>query len=275
MEAHEIDDEKIKESLAYKWEYLVKFVQNHVEIMLRKLYIKIIEVEEENSAPDSNRHAGSQIHERNWLKMLYSENNGRIRIVGPLGERPLHVCALGIDRFRHIDFQGQGNYVATGIVEGILAFARNIKVFVQTAYGDKRPDLVTYFRREIVAEFGKDYCAIVGDYLVKTEDANQKSGGSATLPLDWVKDHDKRPPYWEHITKWQQMHLKTRGLLKPPARFSRILVTKGIFEGETILFPLIAGNHLEAIYKLLEWQKDCMRSDGPRASTGTESLGPR
>ena len=118
----------MRESPAFQWECLVNFVQNHVEIMLRKLYLDIIEVEAEISKPLSNSTGPFRnMVERKWLKLLYSESDGHVRIVGPLGERPLHVCAIAADRFRHVDFQGMGNYVATGIVEGILAFAKNIE----------------------------------------------------------------------------------------------------------------------------------------------------
>ena len=124
----ESEDEKMKESLAYKWEYLVKFVQIHIEIMLRKLYAKIIKEEEELSALDP-RSTGSQKNaiEKTWLKMLYSDGDKHVRIVGPFGSRPLHLCALAVDRFGNIDFQGMGNYVTTGIKEGILAFVNHLK----------------------------------------------------------------------------------------------------------------------------------------------------
>jgi hypothetical protein len=259
------------ESTDYKWEYLVKYVQNHIEVMLRILYIDIIRVEEESSAPASSSVPASSAHvtpeknlnEKKWLKLLYSECDGRIRVVGPLGERPMHVCARAIDRFQNFDFQGKGNYVATGIVEGILAFAKNIKSFVQTAFEVERPDLVTYLQKEVVSQYGKDYCAIVGDYLLKFRDRRpedaQNSKVSASLPDDV---RDMMPPYWAHISTWQNAHMMKRGLMKPPARFSRLLVSTGMFEGETILFPLIAGKHLEAIDELLAWQRDLLKSDG-------------
>jgi hypothetical protein len=270
----ENEDGEVKKSLAYQWEYLVKFVQIHIEIMLRRLYAKIIKEEEEISARDSHSNsAGSQKNclERKWVKMLYSDSDGHVRIVGPLGGRPLHMCAIAVDRFGDIDFQGKGNYVTTGILEGILAFVKHLNSFVVSTFESKRPEneLLTYFQKEIISQYGKDYCAAVGHYLLKTEDRRQLEGISesdVSLLGDSILEYNSRPPYWEYISTWKMVHLKKRGLLKPPERFSRILVSTGLYEGETILFPFIAGNHREAIDKLLEWQKKLFKPDDQRIS---------
>ncbi len=58
-----------------------------------------------------------------WFKELYKDGDvNSIRIVGSVGERPLHVCELSVHRFGHVDFENMGNYVVKGIVKGILAF---------------------------------------------------------------------------------------------------------------------------------------------------------
>jgi hypothetical protein len=256
-----------EESPDYQWESLVKYVQSHVEIMLRKLYVEIIKVEEHPSVPVTNHSSEPQVNaiELKWLKHFYAQSDGRVRIVGPLGERPLHVCALAIDRFGPFDFQGKGNYLSTGIVEGILAFANNIQSFVKAAYDDKRPDLLTYFQKEVTAQYGKDYCAILGSYLLKLDD------GPNPPVVDPFKDRDAQPPYWEQISTWYKAHMSRRGFLKPPERFSRVLVSTGMFEGETILFALIAGQHLDAIDKLLEWQQNISKSGEKTSGNAAES----
>jgi hypothetical protein len=252
-ETSEILDENVKDSPSYQYEYLVKFIQNHIEIMLRKLYVKITKEEKDILATNLQ---SSGLREKGWYKKVYTDGGNDIRIVGPLGGRPLHVCALAIDRFGPRDFRGEGNFVATGIIEGILAFVNHLSSFVktETAFVDK-DKMLAYFQNEVTSQYGKDYCAAVGHYLVTNGD-------------DEPKEHEKRPPYWDNIVTWQQIHLDKRGLVNPPKRFAKMLVCTGLFEGETILFPLIAGNYREAIDKLVEWQKNLnpLTPDGRRTS---------
>ena len=52
----------------------------------------------------------------NWYLDLYCNNTENDPgIVGPVGERPLHVCALSAFRFEQVDFEGAGNYLSDGI----------------------------------------------------------------------------------------------------------------------------------------------------------------
>jgi hypothetical protein len=48
-----------------------------------------------------------------------------INIVGPMGERPLHVCSLSAHRFGGTDFEGEGNYMAQGILEAMRDSEKN------------------------------------------------------------------------------------------------------------------------------------------------------
>jgi hypothetical protein len=75
--------------------------------------------------------------------------------------------------------------------------------------------------------------------------------------------------------EWQRTHLKANLLFKTPQHFSKMLVSTGIYEGETILFPLIAGKHLEAIEKLLRLQKDRQSRQPEGNSTETKKPFPR
>ena len=243
---------------------LVNFVKIHILIMLGNVYDKIGKEEKElrKCLIQSPIHVGAETNalnfdppkvtsqdkqvtrtmqlERYWFSLLYSgqETDLRsLRIVGPVGERPLHVCALSAHRFEHVDFEGKGNYVSEGIIEGMMEYITG--TFQRTGAeeilsGD--PNKVSAGWREATVQYGKDYCAAVGSLAV--------NWGSSEL-----KGHP--PPFWRQISKWKQAHLHERGIVSTPQRFAKILVETGIYEGETILFPLIAGKNVDAIRKLI------------------------
>ncbi len=108
-------------------------------------------------------------------------------------------------------------------------------------------------RREATAQYGKDYCAAVG-----------------SLDMNWNHQHPMAlsPPFWRQISNWKQDHLHQTGFGSTPQRFAKILVTTGIYEGETILFPLIAGKNEDAIRQLLvkKWESRCFLSPAPLPS---------
>jgi hypothetical protein len=245
-------DKNLRKETQEKWDKLVQFIREHIKIMLWRLYdaIKIeenrlnqvIKIEEErlNQVNEPEWQSQRNYREREWLKELSC--SGNVRIVGPVGERPLHVCALSVHRFGHINFENMGNYVAKGIVEGILDFVE----------GDP---LNWNEDSEVTSQYGKDYCAMVGHYILKRSDNNQnyeRSAGMEPVTGDVTDVHSA--PYWKQILKWQRAHLHPGGFFKAPQRFLEMLVSTGIYEGETVLFPFIAGRHLRAIDRLLKWQ---------------------
>ncbi len=190
--------------------------------------------------------------EENWYRVLYwDQKQNTIKIVGPVGERPLHVCALSAYRFGHVDFEGTGNYLSEGIVQGMMDYINEQSAVYQAA-GNENEDR----RREDTVQYGKDYCAAVGTFLLKNE---SHTWGKA--PISRQKERNF-PPFWAHICKWKRAHLRSRSLklrnccASVPLRYATSLVSSGIYEGETILFPLIAGKAEVAIHQLLSLDKE-------------------
>ncbi len=128
MEANSENSKKKK----IKYEILKRSVSNHIFIMLDKLYAKIDREEArlkemktqsdgkfdgrewpryslEFASDDSTKQEVEVGHAENWYRTLYTENDGNdadagpYRLVGPVGERPLHVCALSAFRFEQVD----------------------------------------------------------------------------------------------------------------------------------------------------------------------------
>jgi hypothetical protein len=257
---------------------LTQFVRTHVYLMLKKLYTDI-KCEEEGlklmtsvisaddfpvrewleditagkwpgikaRTPDGPSEAAKPIElVKAWYTVLYyNKASSDIRIVGPVGERPVHVCALSAFRFGEVDFQGAGNYLSEGIVQGMMDYIAL----------DRAPDAARSGGRiEATARYGKDYCAAVGSLLLHDE---AHAWGRGRLP--GAGDEEDFPPFWRQICAWKRAHMRSRcGLapqccwLKTPERFATMLVSTGIYEGETILFPLIAGRAEDAIHRLLD-----------------------
>ncbi len=240
-------------ALTYTWDILVNFIREHVCILLQASYIQIKKEEEYlNAQPCVSipEQQGRRNLERLWFQLLYSDNSTshegtkHVHIVGPVGERPLNVCAQAIYRFGHVDFDGMGNYVATGIVKGILDFVQPKERPVSA--GEISDDVVDYFQKQVTSQYSKDYCAIVGQYRVREDQKKVES---------WTDEHPF--PYWKQISKWKNAHMKQNRCLNAPHLASMFLV--GMFEGETILFPLIAGKHISAMNTLLKFEEKLLK----------------
>jgi hypothetical protein len=237
-------------ALTCTWDFLVNFVREHVYIMLRASYFQIKKEEEYlNAQPcfSNPEQQGRRNLERLWFKILYRdysklhERTKNVHVVGPVGERPLHVCAQAIHRFGHVDFEGMGNYVTIGIVEGILAFVQPRPV----SAGEISEDTVAYFQKEATAQYSKDYFASVSQYLRNEEKE----------VVEWCKREHILPPYCNQISQWNNAHMQGHKFMIAPQQFSTMLVSRGMFEGETILFPLIAGKHISAMNTLLKFEE--------------------
>ena len=212
--------------MASKYEYLVNFVEAHIIKMLSLLYNQIHE-EEKSAAELPLSFKGV---ERHWFINLYrktGEQPSKRFIVGPLGERPLHVCALSKYRFGAVDFEGQGNYFAEGVERGIKKY---VTLLIEKGAWD-----------EVTMPFGKDYCAAVGDFI-KRENKEWKEFSKVESPA---------PPFWADLHKWYKSHLKPRAVFTISKQYSEMLVTRGLFEEETILFPFIAENDVHMVSWLL------------------------
>ncbi len=233
---------------------LVSFVKNHTCILLRNLYVKI-GLEEQKLTQRFNRNPATRTTEidqksqtsylrqsmqleRYWFTTLYSDQGNNVRIVGPVGERPLHVCALSAHRFGNVNFEGTGNYVSEGIVQGMMEYiSTSLEQDAGHDLSNGAQDKLSTGWREATAQYGKDYCAAVGSFKKDWDNYGNK------YPI---------PPFFRQINNWKRDHLEQRGYGSTPQRFAKILVTTGLYEGETILFPLIAGKHEDAIRMLLK-----------------------
>ncbi len=233
-------------------EFLKRYVASHIRVMLEKLYSKIAE-EEANLRDiitktgiatiknffDVSRAEFQYIEpEKIWCAGLYSTDlNPSIRVVGPVGERPLHVCALSANRFEQVDENLFGNYLSKGILQGMMDYIRSSDIGWN----------------EAATQYGKDYCAAVGSFLLNDD----KNAG-----VHLGKDPESIvPPFWGQILKWKAAHLRNGSSLccvaAAPERIGRDLVSTGIYEGETIIFPLIAGKYGGIIQELFEKEAEC------------------
>ena len=246
-------------------EVLCKFVKCHVVRMLRELNQKI--EEEESRLRDSKYDLRTQ-GPRGWYPILYrNQFHGGIKLVGPVGERPIHVCCLSVNRYAHVVPKDEKNFMQEGILEGIQE------------YLDNSFD-------EAWAQYGKDYCAAVGNFI--HENSSNQNIDNFDTRNDWtmcreVSSHwydayfgksgskqPKRsasPPFWRDLLKWYRKRIPQpkgpphpkqdnhppfeQSIVKPSSEDQHILalVTRGLYEGESILFPLIAGKK----NALLQW----------------------
>ncbi len=105
---------------------LVSFVKYHVHKMLHHLYAKMDAAAAGLAAPPSHA-IGTDADEILWIRALYRDPSTRaINIVGPMGERPLHVCSLSAHRFGGTDFEGEGHYMAQGILQAMRGDSEKI-----------------------------------------------------------------------------------------------------------------------------------------------------
>jgi hypothetical protein len=214
---------------------ITDFVEFHVELMLQCLYVKLKQ-EEENLA--TKLEFPSKLDQsRRWLKGLMfndpkAQNVGSLRgqLFGPVGERPLHVCSLSAHRFGDIEVLGQGNYMRDGIINGMKRY------LAQGHWG------------EAYVEYGKDYCALLSDCF-------------DSLPPTW--EHRQEPPFWCALTE-QFEHCHQRTIIdsagRPASRKmvwdeKKKLFTLGLYEGETIAYPMIASGDDLSLYWILEAEK--------------------
>ncbi len=225
--------------------HLVNFVQEHITKMLHTLYQQIDKMESNQCAEVSTDDFESV--ERHWFVNLYGDPVGnsphkRFTVVGPLGERPLHVCALSKCRFGAIDFERRGNYFAEGVEEGI-------KSYIQSQRATKK------VLENVTIPYGKDYCAAVGDFIKRKHPDDTDSCEKIEWDLPTIED----PPFWDELKDWCYQRLKPRNCLDISKEYSEMLVTRGLYEGETILFPFIAENDEHMVSWLLDKEDETLQ----------------
>jgi hypothetical protein len=161
-----------------------------------------------------------------WMKEIYFQDDVSqpCRIVGPVGERPLHVCFL-----RANEFQLKSE---KDIRNGILAGAKK--------YIDSKGS-------EAAAPYGKDYCAAVGNRVVFQKKKNSLGTDSSALS----------PPYYRFLSGWANQTFcpakdDSDSFYRERAYDSEKLVTTGLYEGETVLYFSITSRDLESVEWLLK-----------------------
>jgi hypothetical protein len=192
-----------------------------------------------------------------WIKSIYLHGNGNLqKVVGPVGERPIHVCFLFANMF------GVNDNIRKGILEAVKSFMISTtnrydilkKNELKVSYGEE------YCAEELKMRYGKDYCAALGTVICRLNYSVQ-SKLKANLPPflhcieTWVKNYVKLP-------KFDSTHAKvTIDNVKEEAKptdddLSRedfeTLVTAGLYEGETVLHFPITSKDLDTVKWLLE-----------------------
>ena len=207
------------------------FVAAHVYLMLKHLYAKIESEEENIRSPYSSNLDRS----RKWMKILLSTSVSQHNpcLLGPVGERPLHVCALSAYRYGQIDFLGQGNYMKDGILNGMKKFVENESIGM----------------RQIHIPYGKDYCGLIFALM-----DDLKCRAKATQ-LGWERSvyEIPSPPFWSALQNEFLDRCKTDSL---ESSRRRALLTLGIYEGETIAHPMIASGDAKTLRWILT-EEDC------------------
>ncbi len=218
---------------------VAKFTEIHVCFLLETLYDDLDKCEKMLS--DARL-------ENSFERLLFSFNeHGRVcdkspasrrlkdkfRIVGPLGERPLHVCVLRANNFPNLD----------GFEDGVIA---GIKAFTDKAGAA--------LKGEIDTPYGKDYCARIG-HLIQVENVGRLPPlaiGSAEVKNDQADKPELQPelPYVNDITRWA--HHITRRRAHRGEHDPTLLMTSGIYEGQTPLFMVLADSNIGMMKWLLD-----------------------
>jgi hypothetical protein len=211
---------------------VVQFTKFHVCFLLETLYDDLCKNEKMLSE--------SALLENSFEKMFFSTedpekvsrkslagecSSSKFKIVGPLGERPLHICFLRANNFPQlVGFE-------EGVMEGIKAFINNAGEALQG---------------EIDTPYGKDYCARIG-HVISIGNLREFPPlviGSAEMETDLPE-----PPYLNDIRRWAN-HIARR---RPHAGEydPKVLTTCGIYEGQTPLFMAIADANIGMLRWLL------------------------
>jgi hypothetical protein len=179
-----------------------------------------------------------------WIKEIYFED-GNVqsdKIVGPVGERPLHVCFLRANEFKLESEEDRD--IRQGILEGAKRFITNNPL-------------------EVTVPHGKDYCAAVGSIVLKDMIRNPdstvgKPDSKKQQPSLAVSEKIKSCPYFKRISDWaKQIYRppkkgKNKEFHRTTSVDSEKLVSTGLYEGETVLYFSIASRDLESTEWLLE-----------------------
>ena len=163
-------------------------------------------------------------------RRLYPEVDSAhgISPVGPVGERPIHVCALLAARYRtnSLESSETGLDIPNGMVQGYVAqgIVEAMKQFLDC----------DDWKAEAWEPYGKDYCAALASYFHKNEKVEE-------FPI----------PFMKEIKQWYDERKNPANLLPGDDNHIRATTLNGLYEGETILFPFVASGNLDAVDWLL------------------------
>jgi hypothetical protein len=244
---------------------VASFVKAHVLLLLETLYADI-GVEEQLLSEDD----GEVDPCRAYFRALYavpedgsaaSSAKTRVRLIGPLGERPLHICMFRADEWKGRDaVDGLGAGVSRGVLDAVTSFIEHGR-----------------WPREIDTLYGKDYCAAVGSYLRRREsnpaphapapwEHGMPSGGRPTRPtmfsrrgVAWGGGGGQfTAPAWTPLLEW------SRGPAGQDCGWAwmgwaggarqgdlEALVTSGLYEGESALLFMIAARNEDMVAWIL------------------------
>jgi hypothetical protein len=164
-----------------------------------------------------------------WIRRLYFGSEARGLVVGPVGERPLHVCFL---RAYALQAAGTDLRIRAGMLKGVRSYLEK-----------HNPD-------EVHVPYGKDYCAAVGSFALRADGASDAADADA----DALWQGPQHPPHYSYLRAWARStyYPSRHEAHREIEHDSRMLVTAGLYEGETVLFFAITGMDVATVDWLLD-----------------------
>ena len=206
------------------------FVSRQVLRMLAELYGHL-EVEEKKIVERNIN------YEQRGEWSPYMAVDDKILLIGPVGERPIHVCALLAARYR-LEDEGKKAYIADGIVEAIQ-------------------DYLTSHRSELHVPYGKDYVAFVTNMLeTKETHGNDYVAFVTNILLNKNPPRSIPAPFLGEIGKWYKTRQNKHSNSDKANRHQKAILNNGLYEGETIIYPFIASNDVAAVKWIVNESKD-------------------
>ncbi len=233
---------------------LRKLLEREIKILLRVSVESILQILYRQLRDEARKQGLRPLHTAHeprakWIHIfaeLYPNGSDEVyphgSLVGPVGERPLHVCGLLAARYRG-EGEDQGELIAEGIFEGMQSFL-----------GDGK------WMHEARFPYGRDYCAAVGHYI-------------ETRGLSDAKKELEMLPHFKYVSEWySHRSRKKRGKIwQKHKHHITAIVQIGLYEGETLLFPFIASGYEDAVKWLLE-QYSKLESDNEAKTSDHRNL---
>jgi hypothetical protein len=175
-----------------------------------------------------------------WMRSIYGPNKMHGNIVGPVGERPVHVCFLFANMFALND------NIRKGILSAVQSFVNSAispTIELGSPYKMVIPYKQDYCAAELKIPYGRDYCAAIGAAIIRG------------IKIDPEK---QSPPFFQFLRKWVQDHtsknfdIRSFEIRNTDDEDSVTLVTAGLYQGETALHFPITSKDVATVKWLLE-----------------------